>query len=188
MIVALYSFTSESGKDTCADFIEQWAEHHLRTCSRAAFADEMKLVCARALGCEAPREDSIRLIDEIKLRGYVRGFRDDGSAVTHNSGRDFIIGLAEAIRVLDDTFWIRHAGNPSADIHVLTDLRFEPEARWVKANGGKIVMVTRPGTIHRNEDCLEFTMVDAVIQNDSDLSVLHQRVTDTMNALFPPIS
>ena len=186
MIVALYSYTSQSGKDTVADFIENWARMEGKTVTRSAFADEMKVVCADALGMKAPREHQIRFIDDIKLNGYVRSFTKDPSlAVTHHDGRDFIIGLAESIRRLDPMFWIQHAIPPEADVQLITDLRFTPEAREVRWLGGKIISVFRPDTIHRNEDELPDDWIDQHVINNADLETLELRAFAAMDRLFP---
>lgn len=194
MIVALYSHTCESGKDTCADFIQDWAQMENRTCTRAAFADEMKIVCADALGHYGPREHQIRFIDEIKLHGYIRSyFKGMGKldslttplGQTHADGRDFIIGLAESIRRLDPEFWIRHTAASEAEIHVITDCRFRPEVDWVRANGGVVVEIIRPGTKHVNEDTIDPEFIDHIVVNDGDFDQLGVKVFHTMDLLFP---
>lgn len=194
MIYALYSETSESGKDSTADAIAEWARMEQRTFSRAAFADEMKIVCANALGmCELPREEKIGIMDLIKLApfGSVHYQFQEGkdgpiAYSTGQAGRDFIIGLAESIRALDKTFWVRHSAPPEAEIQVLTDLRFVPEAMWVREQGGKIIEVIRPDTVRHNEDRLPPSWIDAQIQNDGTLDDLGREAFIVMDALVPP--
>lgn len=199
MIVALYSYTSQSGKDTVADFIAEWAEDRGKTFSRSAFADRMKIVCADALGITWPgpgvdpeiegTEDEwkIHTIDLLKLSGTVLAHwtEDDGALeFGGRGGRAFIIGLAESIRRLDPEFWIRHGMPPAADVQVITDLRFLPEARAVTDQVGRLVEVHRSGTVHRNEDDLRgdchFTIV-----NDSSLSDLRWTTYRVMDQMFP---
>ncbi len=188
-IVALYSYMCESGKDTCADMIAEWCRMETRSFSRAAFADEMKLVCADALGYgpKMPREHKIHAIDELKMSGYVRSFHPDNSAlaVTHNNGRDFIIGLAESIRRLDREFWIRHTAASEAEIHAITDMRFQPEVDWVRANNGIVVEVVRPGAPHKNEDHIPSDQIDYTINNDGSLEDLGLSVFAMMDYFFP---
>ncbi len=182
MIVALYSYTSGSGKDTCADFIADWARMENRTFSRAAFANAMKVVCGAALGILGHPVDQIGVIDGLKLRGEIQAWEGD-LCVSTQSGRDFIIGLAESIRRLDPEFWIRHTAASDAEVHVITDMRFIPEAEWVRAHGGVIVEIVRPGTTHRNEDSLAHT--DHMILNNGSLESLQLEVCRIMDLIFP---
>lgn len=183
MLVAVYGH-SEVGKDTVATMIREWAAKKDWITSQSAFADAMKLVCARALGIEGDGypDDKIRLIDEIKLRGSVSWAT--GRAAGHTSGRDFIIGLAEGIRDLDREFWIVYAlPKHDFDLHVMTDLRFQPEADAVEAAGGYIIEVYRPNSTPRNEDRLPAHQVDRVIVNDGTLDELAASVYFTMDRL-----
>lgn len=155
-IIAFYSFTSESGKDTATQFaLDALDELHIPA-TRRAFADAMKIVAANALGLDGTREQKISMIDEIKLDGYVGcGTNRDRGDDMRVGGRDFIIGLAESIREIDPTFWIRAVIPEQDGIVVISDLRFKPEAAFVRENGGTIIEIVRPGTTHRNEDAFQ---------------------------------
>lgn len=186
MLVAFYSYESGTGKDTAADFTKEWCDDLGFSFSRAAFADRMKIVCADALGIPGEDQDKIGFIDKIKLTGSVHYRWRTVNKVTQQSpgtpGREFIIGLAESIRRLDPEFWIRHTATSDADLHAITDLRFQPEADFVKREGGMLVEIRRAeGSYgHRNEDRIS---CDAVINNNGDLDEFRALVRSCMFGL-----
>lgn len=200
MILALYSHGSYVGKDTAADAILALAEREgmmARRTSRAAFGDQMKIVCADALGIVGADDHKIATMDAIKLAGEVRHEywtderleRRRPPAGGSQDGRDFIIGLADSVRRLDVGFWIQHAmGGPDAmcrdRLHVITDLRFLPEAEAVKAAGGWLVEVERPGQVVRNEDRLPVEMLDGKLRNDSTMQELRRNAEWTLAGLL----
>jgi hypothetical protein len=68
---------------------------------------------------------------------------------------------------------------------VITDVRFFNEAAWIKAQGGQVWKVERPGHSgdnHQSEAQVDFIAVDVVIQNDGTLEDLEKRITEYMNA------
>ncbi len=193
-IVAFYSHGCQTGKDTAAQFAKERAEKAHARVIKTAFAWEMKLVCARALGIEGTEEEQVRWIDYLKLDGYVKSFSDhqddDGRTIRNESaidGRDFIIGLAEGIRALYPEFWIG-AAFPSperwedTDLYLFTDLRFFGERDAVIQAGGLIVEIVRPGAEIKNED--QITDADYVIVNDGDLDHLRREVDKVMEDIF----
>lgn len=71
---------------------------------------------------------------------------------------------------------------------VLHDLRFENEAAWVRANGGTIIHLTRPGADgavgvpgHASEAGIIPTTGDLLIENDGTIAKLHAKLAE----LFP---
>ena len=72
---------------------------------------------------------------------------------------------------------------PGGDIVVITDLRYPNEAERIKALGGVIWEVKRPGIEsdgHASEQPLPDALVDYVILNDGDIDNLRGRVDDAI--------
>lgn len=191
MLVALYSYTCQSGKDTVAGFIRDWCDRLGVSYANCGLADQMKIVCADALGIAGSDEAKIAEIDRIKNSGlggiYYQRKDSAGHLVTYSTGqtgRDFIISVAESIRRLDPDFWIRHGMPPAADVRVLTDVRFQPEVDAVRlqAEPSFVVEVVRPDTQHVNED--RIPTVDWVLRNDDTLDMLHLRTYEMMDHFY----
>jgi hypothetical protein len=179
-VVAFYG-QSRAGKDTAADFAEIWAVREGLTIERRSFARHMKLVAARALGYGG--ENPVDYVDHVKLNAQiVTQFAPHAIQPPPQDGRDFIIGLAEGIRDIDPEFWIRAAAGPSeADFLVYTDMRFHPEADYVRqVMGGLIFEVRRPNLRKYNEDT--DIVPDRIIDNDGGLDRLRTQVEDAMDA------
>ncbi len=71
---------------------------------------------------------------------------------------------------------------------VVSDVRFENEADIIRAQGGFIIELQRPGLpfdrdIHISELGLPAHLIDGTIHNDSDMETLQQRVDDMLATL-----
>lgn len=193
-IVAFYSQQSESGKDTATGFALEWAAEQGLAARRVSFADEMKIVCAKALGFDGTREQMIQYIDLMKLHGEVRSMAIPPvghplvgrTAFHYQNGRDFIIGLAEGVRDLDRGFWTRVALDfkEPLDLPVVSDLRFHEEADVTLAAGGQIIEIHRPGAPTYNEDRLPENQIYRRIVNDDTLDVLRENVRAAVAAAY----
>lgn len=190
MLIGIHSYYSRAGKDTAADTIVEWAEAQGIQVEKFAFADQMKVVAARALGIENPEDvpRSVDFMNRVKFEHLIVPAEDCDGTIDI-AGRDFLIDLAEGIRALDPMFWVRHlfsdpSGGPHMDegeIHemaammnymaIVTDVRFLPEADWLTSKcGGTLITIDRPnGGEHHNEDKLPFGMARYQIQNTGTL-------------------
>lgn len=199
MVVAFHSMGWQSGKDTAADYMEQRAVELGATVARTAFAWPMKLVCAEALGIEGTDSEKVAIIDELKLYGGVTAFmehptKSHDQTFWSQSGRDFIIGLAEGIRSLQRDFWIRQALDPEprahVDIYLLADCRFDDEAIAVHQRNGVVIEVIRDeatdasgGT--RSEKGLSPGLVDFTVDNNGTLDQLAHQIFELTYRLLP---
>jgi len=65
---------------------------------------------------------------------------------------------------------------------VLTDCRFNNEAEWIKAAGGDVWHISRPGaplvTYHVSEQGVDFRLVDHSIVNDGSLEDLYLKIEE----------
>lgn len=85
--------------------------------------------------------------------------------------------------------WVRKVEQKirAADVTevVMTDVRFESEAEWVLANGGRIIEITRPGigpvNGHSSEKGLDPRLISATVANDGTLDDLARRMEEAIN-------
>lgn len=68
---------------------------------------------------------------------------------------------------------------------IITDVRFENEAAWIRSLGGRIIhLQSRKNdktNKHKSEDLIEIKPEDIVIQNNSTLEDLQQKVKDVFS-------
>jgi len=128
------------------------------------------------------------------------------TAVGGLTGRQYLQNLGnEAREVFGDTFWIdmvlppvAYEGwedtndrilamrYPDVDVLCITDLRYPNEAERIKALGGEVWEVIRPGLVsdgHASELPLPRELVDYVITNDGTLDDLEAQVGAMVESL-----
>lgn len=158
---------ARSGKDTLAKFFCD--DHGFK---RMAFADPVKR--AAAIIYDWPQD---RVFDDaFKLeRDPFWGItvRDAFQKIGTEAGRDV---LGEDHWVL--RWWKEYRAMPRVNV-VLTDVRFENEAEAIRAGGGLIVHLRRPGAglqgpeaQHRSESGIDIHDDDFVLHNDGGLGAL----------------
>lgn len=73
--------------------------------------------------------------------------------------------------------------------YVITDARFENEAQGIRARGGIIVRITRPGVTaanaHVSETALDAWPFDAYIDNDGSIEDLHRKIHEVAKPYIP---
>jgi hypothetical protein len=166
-----------SGKDTVASIIfEQYPNVQVM-----AFATRMKDICASTFGVPIALfyDQSVK---EIKISGWKMSPREmmttmDG-AIKGTYGADFFVRVIqqeyERLNALDYP--------DSPNILIITDVRFDAEAEWLKSVGGKIIQVTRPTdektdhSTHWSETGFNKKHIDYVINNDSSLDNLQNNI------------
>jgi len=164
--------TAGSGKDTVAGFLVK-----LHGWRRLAFADLLKqavLELNPTLGTEMFVGHPHRLADEVELNGW-------DAAKQVRGVRDLLQRLGVAMRNVDTNVWVRpvleQAARETRPV-VITDVRFDNEVEAVRALGGYVVRVSRPGTAPPNEHESEqlalrpATFFDLTVDNDGDLDDL----------------
>ena len=174
-IIALSGY-ARSGKDTIADHLESLGWH------RAAFAQTLR-ASLEALNpiITSSDEGFLRYRDILGLVGYEAGkeiypeFRELLQRMGTEVGRNL---LGQNIWVEATMKSIQEA--PSGTSWVLTDCRFPNEFEAVKAAGGSVWRVVRPGieaaNQHPSEVALDAATFDAVLLNDSTIEVLFEQV------------
>lgn len=193
MLIALYSNGRRAGKDTVADFIEDWIDENggIITCERTSFARAMKIYMGKMLlGLDAPEEMLIDKVDLIKLHGSV-GWSTGLESAGTLSGRDFIINLSEAAKTLfGEDFWIDRIlpleyWRPKVGVTVVTDMRFPQEfARVVDLNGIMVKIEREGATGGRSENLLDDYRYDYLITNNGSKDELRDQVAGVMEQIM----
>lgn len=170
---------SRSGKDTIATHIVEKYNY-----KRMAFADSLKAACALLLNrplidmYEGDRE-SIMPEWGFSIREFLQ---DQGTRALREFPQDGNINKA-----IGDKFHIirtfMEIGNISKTNQyngvVISDLRFENEAGFVRGSGGIIIKVERDGLkkmSHVSEAGITLTESDFIVQNNSSLEDLFTKV------------
>jgi hypothetical protein len=101
------------------------------------------------------------------------------------------VGIA-ARETFGENFWVQQAmkkmlDEPELNLkYVITDVRFENEADMIRANGGQIWRVKRPGfgpvNAHISESEMEGYKADQIFYNGGSISDLEVLVTTRMRA------
>ena len=165
-----------SGKDTVRQMLEQ--NHH---CSGLAFADPMRAMLAPLLDlCGVGNEwMTQRELKELPIPGLGQSYRVLAQRLGTEWGRS-----------IDPDFWIKVAAASMAEVmnikgrdtvFVISDVRFDNEAQWVKDHGGVIWHIHRPSAqavaAHQSENGIRPELVDLNILNKYTLRELDGQVT-----------
>ncbi|HEX5369107.1 MAG TPA: hypothetical protein VFY10_06795 [Dehalococcoidia bacterium] len=147
-----------AGKDTAGEFILEWCRRNGFTAERVAFADPLKVSAARSLGFNGATEDCVAFCNELKVSGCLSwsSERDDkpsGLPTVHTiTGREFLqlFGTEAHRDVFGQEFWVEQTEKRLAemsgavDVVVLTDCRFDNEAKMIRRHEGEVWEVVWP--------------------------------------------
>lgn len=172
---------ARAGKDTAAARLT--SAHGF---TRFAFADALKRLALEVDPIVIPIDTvwgSARLREVVERAGWE-------GAKEYREVRRTLQALGVAVRSLDEDFWVRRvtteisfSGKPA----VVTDVRFENEARAILAAGGRLVRVVRPGQDESDTHISETALVDfpthAELLNDCDVATLHTRADAMLRSL-----
>lgn len=171
MILGLVGY-AQTGKDTAAQALSKhgW--------QRIAFADKLKEI-AYDINPDFGHIDLQELVDDGGW-DYAKSFSPIALRGEHPI-REFLQRLGVAVRDhLGADTWVNAAldGLDQNGKYVITDVRFPNEARAIRARGGRIFRIQRPGVSaangHASETLLESIYYDKVINNDGSMSDLER--------------
>jgi hypothetical protein len=165
-----------SGKDSVGLVLRE--EHEF---SRLAFADPLKEVCAALFGISLDRF-------------HIPSLKEKRVPAWGLSPRQMlqVVGTDMVRRYLGNDFWIKRMrydleGWLGYDNIVITDVRFEDEAAFVRSLGGIVVHVKRPGAgldgeagAHVSEAGVMFNAADLILSNDGSLEDLPGKVAQLL--------
>ena len=174
-----------SGKDTVRGILEDTGF------TGFAFADPIRQMLRELLtsnGIDSAYMDD-RALKEAEIPALGVSYRHMAQTLGTEWGR----------RCLGNDFWLRIAGAYMADISatadadpvpfVISDVRFNNEATWIRKRGGVIWRIDRPGTApvraHASETQMAFIDVDATISNSGSLHALRYEVCMALEGVKP---
>ena len=168
-----------SGKDTAAGFLLTE-----RGFARYGFADALKAAAyhLNPLVGSVALPDS--LVGEKRLRDVVDALGWEGAKECPEVRRT-LQEYGMSIRAIEPGFWVSAAMRPAAAARltqpvVITDVRFPNEADAIRAAGGRLVRVDRPGLPdddgHASEHAWRSIEPDVVLVNDSTIEHLFEQV------------
>lgn len=188
MIVALTGY-ARAGKDTVGDFLV--GQHNF---ARVSFAHRLKAMALELDPIlEVAGEDGLAHL--CRLSAIIESYGDLDKAKELPAVRRFLQDLGvTARRHIGSNVWVTAALghlDQTEDI-VVTDCRFRNEAEAVKAKGGVVVRVTRPGVgavnTHVSEHDLADWPVEATIVNGGSIEDLGAQVADLVQTLSPRLA
>lgn len=168
----------KAGKDSIFESLaESRSENRIKaTPFRVSFADAIKQDIAEQLGTSLEKVN----FHKDKLRPWIQGHGTDMRAVE----LDYWINK---IRLIVET-----EQDKIKLLTVITDVRYQNEAEWIKSLGGKLLRVYRKetdnhGDTHSSEIELESIVCDNFIYNDEGKSRLKFLALDAVRQLFPDL-
>lgn len=210
-----------AGKDTAFGYVQEWASQRGLLAARRGFADLVKLSFARLFLPDCSIDEAVNWCDTLKLPHasrleveWVNYNADDGQQtfVKHRiNGRLALqrYGTEGHRQVFGDDFWVdallpqedgwaRNFMGPfdqnEPDICVVTDVRFDNEARRIHALGGQIWEVYRGGLTtndtHASEEPLTVTLVSKTIYNNAegDPDQMREQIRVALDPVFEEAS
>lgn len=172
-----------NGKDTAGEIIIELGTAEGIRFKRLAFADTMKIMFANSLGIY---EDEIEYINSKK--NDCLSDKNHDLEITY---RECLINFGQSVKKhLGGDFWAHLAFSeiaPWPDI-VVTDLRFEEEAEYVRNLGGYIIHLYREedqedGTL-AGEQKLPAHLIDFELDNTKDIPHLRQNIQNILNEIL----
>jgi hypothetical protein len=159
-----------SGKDTVANYLKTYYARDFRS---LAFADPIRAMLAAAFGWgpemfEYPLKDTV--IENLGL-----------------APRDFMqpLGTEWGREMMYEDIWIDIAAQKVMPLIgagfnvIITDVRFENEAEWIRSNGGVVWHIDRDSVVedsHKSESGIKFVKGDVRINNNETLGWLYENV------------
>lgn len=154
---------------------------------RRAFADKLKELALEADPIVTTQVQTTNIgAGRGRLAWVVQGMGWDEAKNVYPEIRKFLQDLGLGARnVFGEDFWVKQATAGIGKTNVVfSDVRFHTEADAVKALGGKLIRIDRPGRVaegHASETALAgFEGWDAVIVNDSSVQDLEDKVVATV--------
>jgi hypothetical protein len=157
MKIIAFTGPGGAGKNTAAEGLSTFWET-----SEAAFSTPLYEIAAVALNTTMQEVKQRKQQGDKPIRALLEDFDDLLRATLGNNC--LIIRMAETLRELEDS-------QDTPELAVITDLRTEEEAYWVRAMKGLVIHVSRPeGTSdseHSTNQLITFAQGDQYLLNNS---------------------
>lgn len=185
MIIAI-SAKKQHGKDTIAKIIQELTNNKFKI---VKFADNLKDFVCKLINCS--REELENEEFKNKPLGPEWDFLDDDCIKQKMTPRLLLqkIGTDGLRNNVHKNIWINGVFSNYKESFkwIITDLRFINELSSIKANGGITIRVNRPNILsndpHPSENELDSANFDYIIENDSDLKSLENKVRKILEDL-----
>lgn len=156
---------ARSGKDTVAEYLERY--YGFQT---YAFADPMRAMvhALEDYGVRFPADREQSAVGDVSERQMLQ----DIGALGRTWGPCFWITLADK--------WLQ---TQTTDV-VISDVRMEEEANWIRMKGGEIWHITRPDAPEVRQDVTEQGIEnrgELVLNNDGSFDDLYDQVDDALD-------
>lgn len=176
-----------SGKDTAADSLCEALQARGKRTKTMAFADPIRAALA-AMGVPTSYIYQ-RHLKEVEIPGWGASYRKLSQTLGTEWGRELI----------GNDFWVRRLADRVVelgmltrlpDVLVITDVRMQNEADWVKTRLGLLVHVVRPdlGTVRDHASEAGVQGIDQVLANDGDLMNLGARCGQLSNLVLAKLA
>jgi hypothetical protein len=177
---------ARSGKDTAALHLVR-----TRSYTRLAFADPLKEM-ALSINPYIPTGYGVT----VRLSALIADVGWEYAKDTYPEVRRILQHTGQTVREYDDGFWLtamrRKLNNAEAwNLPVVvTDVRYENEARMLRSRGFKLVRIVRPPTgaavtmsqaraaMHDSETALDDFAADVTIHNTASVEALYQSIAN----------
>ena len=175
-----------SGKDTVARLIKDQYDD-VKT---IAFADPIKKVIQHLFDLDPTNNDQYDLFKRTSVSYQLPGWHNHSV-----SGRDLVREIGMLMRGYDDfqfnAYVIDRVNGESANLWVVTDVRFDNEFELMRDLGVPIIQITRPGCDydgHATERGFADKTVDFTIANDGSLSDLNTKTGIIVNNIMKELA
>lgn len=172
--------TMRVGKDTAANALCRDLGYR-----RVGFADKVKELALKVDPLVQTGSRAVNVnIGHGRLKHAVVGLGWERAKDEIAEIRVFLQRLGTGAReVFGDDFWVEHAlrGVRPGDRVVFPDVRFQNEAEAIRAAGGKVIQIVRPGFEakgHISETALLNFEFDDVVQNTGSIADLERAVVE----------
>ena len=203
-----------SGKDTAFEEIDLYFAASGLKAKRIAFADPLKLSAALALGYQPKSvEEAVKICNDLKEHGIIAigdsrtaPYEDDSCWIDYLdsglTGREYLqfYGTEAHRDVFGQDFWVdaclppdlfrvdeKYAG---VDVLVVTDVRFENEAKRVQNLGGEVWYIDAnerlgplPDDAHPSEHPLPSHCIDHTVENNHALTEFHLNLHTALDGM-----
>lgn len=173
---------AQSGKDTVAGIVGSLYGHE-----RRAFADKVREYVYNVNPIVSRMRDGEKFHDSLQFLVHLLGW--DEAKKIPEVRRLLQAAGTNAREMFGDLVWIQATFKDMlySKPYVISDVRFQNEAKWIKAQGGVVLRIERVGVEaindHISEHDLDDWDFDGRIQNDDSLLDLQAEVMLTLGDL-----
>lgn len=158
------SGVARCGKDTLANYLSEKLEKDGYPCVRLSFATALK------------HDLDSFLKEKLNISAFTNIDREKEII------RPLLVSYGtDVCRKMDPDFWIKkvekriESSSKNNIITIISDVRYENEAKWIKANGGFLIHLSRIGKKPSN---FEEKVNDPIVKKNSDYQIRWKTFTD----------